>query len=70
MSKLQPVNDALKDLLHRHREQNYNITYSDLAKISSQLDEALTDKIVDKVDKVDKVDDKKCGGNCASCRCA
>lgn len=67
MSKLRSVNDALKDLLHRHREQNYNITYSDLAKISSQLDEALTDKIDD---KVDKVDDKKCGGNCASCRCA
>lgn len=70
MSKLQSANDELKDLLYRHREQNYTITYSDLAKISSQLDEAISDKFVDKVDKVDKVDDKKCGGNCASCRCA
>ena len=67
MSKLQSANDALKDLLHRHREQNYTITYSDLAKISHQLDEASTDKIDD---KVDKIDDKKCSGNCLSCRCA
>ena len=66
MSKLQSVNDELKDLLYRHREQNYNITYSDLAKISSQLDEALTDKIND---KVDKINDEKCSGNCSSCRC-
>lgn len=66
MSKLQSVNDELKDLLYRHREQNYNITYYDLAKISSQLDKALTDKVDD---KVDKIDDKKCSGNCSSCRC-
>lgn len=70
MSKLQSANDELKDLLYRHREQNYTITYSDLAKISHQLDEAINDKIDDKVDKVGKVNDKKCGGNCLSCRCA
>ena len=63
MSKLQSANDELKDLLYRHREQNYTITYSDLAKISHQLDEAINDKI-------DKIDDKKCGGNCSSCGCA
>lgn len=67
MSKLQSANDELKDLLYRHREQNYTIAYSDLAKISHQLDEAINDKIDD---KVDKVNDKKCGGNCLSCRCA
>lgn len=66
MSKLQSANDALKDLLYRHREQNYTITYSDLVQISHQLDEAIDDKIVD---KVDKINDKKCGGNCSSCRC-